>query len=220
MERPSYVPDILSYDYTRISAEEFARALFDRPVPDPGPDPDWEGETFDPNPGDQRFVELCTELFTRFGELSAPYSVEQIDQGLWKLNAGPYFLALFHLTDEQLPVEVGISCVESMVHLYSDFLCPRSPEAHVGSLYMWWDHGWFDAVPEFLHSVLVALTTVLDLPNQQCQKAALHGLGHLIGRQSLVEGAAAAIEAFIRENATAAQEVLGYAQWALTGKIP
>ncbi|MGE0601902.1 MAG: hypothetical protein AB7J35_20890 [Dehalococcoidia bacterium] len=189
-------------------------------MPDPGPDPDWEGKTFDPNPGDQRFVELCTELFTRFGELSAPYSIEQIDQGLWKIHGDPYFLASVHLTDEAVPASTGISCVKSMLHLFTDFLAARDPEAHVGSLYMWWDHGWFNATPEFLHTVLASLIEVLKLPTLQCQKAALHGLGHLIGRQTLVEGAAAAIEAFIRENATASQEVLGYAQWALTGKIP
>ncbi|MGE3076676.1 MAG: hypothetical protein AB7N24_21620 [Dehalococcoidia bacterium] len=220
MERPSYVPDILSYDYTRISAQEFARALFDRPVPDPGPDPDWQGEIFDPNPGDQRFVELCTELFTRFGELSAPYSVGQIDQGLWKLHGAPYFLNIFHLTEPELPGATAIECVESAVHLYTDFLCARIPDTNVGSLYMWWDCRWRGATPAFLSAVLAALKTILHLPNDQCRLAAQHGLGHFIGDQPLPPGVVKAIDAFLAaEEGTLSAEVLEYTSRARTGQI-
>lgn len=200
---------------TWASPEEFARALFESPVTTADAERDRliDDEDFDPWYGEgTEFVRLCTGLFESFGALSAPYSAQQIDQGLWSIRSDPFFLP-FNMLDEQVPVSLATACVRAAYHLYADFLAVRRPEQQVGSLYMWWDEGWPGAAPEFLDAVLETLERILAIPEDQCRRAALHGLAHF--KQDWDDTAArGVISGFLtRYRDTLPTEMISYAEF-------
>jgi hypothetical protein len=177
-EVPTAIHD---FDVVAATPEEFARALFDRPLAVRSEEQDQLGASgkFDPWYYDKAgFVRACTALFERFGELSAPYSFEQVEQGLWLIEGDPYFLG-FYLIDAEVPREDAIDCVRSTYRVYADYLVSRKPPQGSGALYMWFDELWTDAGEDFLEALLETLEQILQLPDAHCEQAALHGLDHL-----------------------------------------
>lgn len=180
-------PGILEFDYRTGTPEEFARALFDRPIAATDEEKDALGSgPYDPPCGDATFVRLCTGLFDRFGELSAGYSDDRIAQGLWMVTGYPYFLVLYHLSDRDLPVELVVRCVRALYHPYADHLAPRAAKLSAEPLDMLWDENWTNASSNFegarsevVEVVFETLERILALPDQACRNAALHGLHHL-----------------------------------------
>lgn len=207
-------PGILDFDTRDARVEDFARALFDRPIAVTAEEKERlaEGE-YDPWFGDKtEFVRLCTQLFERFGELSAPYSLAQIEQGLWLVHGYPYFLP-FYLTNDDVPVEAAVACVQASYHLYRDFVTTRCPHDGSAVLYMWWDEGWSGATKAFLDAVLTTLERILTLPDNASRRSALHGLAHL--KQDWDPDAArAVIDRFItRERSTLSEDELEYVEF-------
>lgn len=212
---------ILDFDYRTGTPEEFARALFGRPIAATEDEKDAVGSgPYDPPCGDATFVRLCTGLFERFGELSAGYSDDQIEQGLWMVCGNPYFLVLNQLADADLPVGLAVDCVRASYHLYSDYLAPRLSYRHAGPLYMWWDQAWTNGSsdfgppePQLLDAVLETLGRILEISDSECQRAALHGLAHF--KQDWDETAGkAVIDAFIAQHrAEVSDELIAYAEF-------
>ncbi len=178
---------ILDFDYRTGTPEEFARALFDRPIAATEEEKEaLASGPYDPPCGDATFVRLCTGLFERFGEFSAGYSDDQIEQGLWMICGDPYFLASFQLPDGNLSVDLAVDCARACYQLYADYLAPRHSYRHAGPLYMWWDTRWSNASSgfatprrEIVEAVFDTLCRILALPDNECRNAALHGLHHL-----------------------------------------
>lgn len=212
---------ILDFDYRSGTPEEFARALFDRPIATTEDEKDALGSgPHEPPCGDAAFVRLCAALFERFGELSAGYSDERIEQGLWMICGYPYFISDFQLADANLPIDLAVDCVRASYHLYSDYLAPRQSYRHAGPLYIWWDQSWTNSSvdfgttdPKLLAAVLETLGRILEIPDSECQRAALHGLAHF--KQDWDEAAAkAVINAFIAQRrAELSEEMIAYAEF-------
>jgi hypothetical protein len=96
--------------------------------------------------------------------------------------------------------------------------------------YMWWDSiisGYFetahtswhplivdDTDVEFQQAIFETLCRILNLESRECQRAALHGLGHL--NHPLTEQT---IEAYLNENPMIDEELKEYAIKCITGEI-
>ena len=172
---------IQDFDVVSATPEEFARALFDRPIATQDEVWDVLGERgeFDPWFYDKAgFVRACTAMFQRFGALSDPYSFEQVEQGLGLIHSYPYFLA-FYLIDSEVLRGDAIECARAAFCLYQDYLAKRNPPGGSGALYMWWDNAWTGAGEPFFEAVLETLQRILGLGHKACDEAALHGLSHL-----------------------------------------
>jgi len=206
------ITGILEFDFRGATAEDFARALLDRPIAESEADKNAMSEgDFDPWFGHQaEFVQLCTRLFKSFGDLAAPYSLEEIDQALQLISWDPYMLPGL-LAQPEVPIEDAVACIRASYHLFADFASVRAPDDSIGALYMWWDEPWPEE-PAFLAAVLETLERVLALPDLTSRQAALHGLAHY--KQDYDEHAGkAAIDRFInRERANLSEDLLAYAE--------
>ena len=205
--------DIQEFDLPSASAAEFADALFNRHVATTKAEKDSLTRPIDIDPWYDRVgaVRTFTRLFEAFGVVSSPYSVEQIEQGLWFINGDPYFLKS-ELSDVRIPVSDAIGCMRASYHLFADFATIRAPDNNVGPLYMWWEHGWDGARPELLDAILETMERVLALPDSTSRCAALHGLGHF---KEKVEPsrAVAIIQRFLGRNEPITEHDRAYAEY-------
>jgi hypothetical protein len=182
---------------------------------------------------DSLALELATLLFTRAGEVLAPYSSTQIGNSLWGL-INEIGCPLYCLQNELLPATRRIVCIDSIFYLFRDVVAQRGAE-RLGNLsepggslemvcYMWWDI--FPAYPGcFLgperqaieDAVLHVQEKVLMLPHSGCQESALHGLGHWSrGNERKVE---AIIDRFLASHQVLRPELVSYAQLAREGLV-
>ncbi len=177
-ESPTAIHD---FDVLSATPEEFAGALFDRPLAVTSEEKDQlcASGDFDPWYYDKAgFVRACTALFERFGELSEPYPSEQVEQGLGLIQSDPFFLS-YYLIDSDVPRKDAIDCVRMTYRVYADYLVTRKPPQGSAALYMWWDQLWTNAGDDFWEAVLETLEQILQLPDSHCEQAGLHGLEHL-----------------------------------------
>ncbi len=181
------------YDLRKATFEEFLTFLFDRdviPIPANGsgaPEPwYWHAEVaFDP----ARVASFYINLFTTPRTVLQKCSLEQLDQGFWAIQSSNIECAVTEIIwDQKLPFEIRESCVRSMFHLYELLFSEVSLEA---SAEMWWDSLAYDwhcgnrvrakgGEDQLMQDVMFeTLSKILQLPSEECQAAALHGLGHL-----------------------------------------
>lgn len=178
-------------DLSQFSFEEFISFLFDREIPPKSEKWNpwyWHTETaFDPT----RICDYYIRLFTRPRFLLDRFSAVQLEEGLWAIssqaNLGCSVTDLIWNTE--LPVAVREQCVKSMFNLYRD-LFAIEPCVSAGG--MWWDsvcwHLWHRGKKDRLRGgedlsmqdvIFETLVEILALESENCQSAALHGLGHL-----------------------------------------
>ncbi|MGA2280679.1 MAG: hypothetical protein ABSG80_10300 [Verrucomicrobiota bacterium] len=177
---------------TELSFNEWVRHIFDHPVTEPAWHWDENADHAELEP--QRVVAYATELFQRAGELLAPYTDAQVNQGLWFLiseSSSP----LYALTEASIPLEQRVHCIRSISKLFEQcFVARCTPhlshldEPGAGALnsicYMWWDIFPLRGQPEDTarreidEACLSVMEATLQLPSVACQESALHGLGH------------------------------------------
>ena len=143
-----------------------------------------------------------TRLFSEFGQIANRFTLAQVDQGVWGILGANLRLYEFFF-DPSIPLEDRTAAIRSMYHVYSDFVSKLQAELgpDLSGFYMWWDltlHGFWTPPRPFIPGtwrgdaskldaesrVLLDVTfetlkRILALPSRECQKAALHGLGHL-----------------------------------------
>jgi hypothetical protein len=141
-----------------------------------------------------------TKLFSEFGAIVPKYSLTQIDQGIWAI-IGPFFHLAGLLFDPSIQLPIRLECIRSMFYVYSGFVAKSEADLNLTGLFMWWDlvldDFWtpprpfvagtykgdaskLDAESRVLLDVLFeTLNRILDLPDTETQRCALHGLGHL-----------------------------------------
>jgi hypothetical protein len=165
---------------------------------------DLEGQRYDeavPS-SPEILVSHMTKLFTEFGEIAPKYSLAQIDQAIWAF-LGSYFQVYGFLFDSSVPFPNRLQCIRSMYCVYSDFVArsEADPNPNLSGFFMWWDlvlHGFWTPPKLFvpgtyrgdaskldsesrvlLDVVFETLKRILELPDTETQRCALHGLGHL-----------------------------------------
>ncbi len=208
------------YDIRKATFDEFVIFLFDReviPIPPSGsggPEPwYWHAEViFDP----MQVAAFYIRLFTAPRILLQQFSPEQLEQGFWAIQSSNIECAVTEtLWDQRLPFEIRESCVRSMFHLYELLFSDVPLET---SMDMWWDSLAYDwhcgnrvrakgGEDQLMQDVMFeTLSKILQLPSEPCQKAALHGLGHLHHPDT-----SALIIAYLEQHPQIDDDLKGYA---------
>jgi hypothetical protein len=166
---------------------EVADFVFAHPVAAEPEDKSWWWKTdfvFDP-------IEQATHIaaiFRSAADLRERYSRDQLEQGFWFLISGVEGGLEDLIWDTRIPWEVRARLIDSTVDLYRQLFMvdPLDTCAH-----MFWDalaYGY--CVPtrqpktnpedrRIQDAMFAALRQILELDSLGCQRAALHGLGHL-----------------------------------------
>ena len=176
-------------DVSQYSFDEFISFLFAREVPaeNEKQEPwDWSTDiTFVP----QQVCRYYVELFRQPEFLLQRFSKGQLEQGFWAIQGPNLDCSVYGLIFEtDLPLAAREECIRSMFHLFERLF---STEPLDTSVQMWWDSLCYDwhcgnrsrergGEDLQLQDVLFqTLARVLSVDSQICQRAALHGLGHL-----------------------------------------
>jgi catechol 2,3-dioxygenase-like lactoylglutathione lyase family enzyme len=192
--------------------EEYVRFLFDRAVVDDKEHFDWyltdlDGAKYDEIDRSEPavLVEYMTRLFSDFASIAAGYSHAQVDQGVWGIW-GEALRSYELVFDPAVSLSHRLACLRSMYGVYDNYVSTFPATTELSGFNMWWDlllHGFWTAPREFvpgtyredfskldedsrimLYEMFETLKLMLSLPDRECQRAALHGLGHL--HQTLV----------------------------------
>jgi hypothetical protein len=183
MEQPSYI------DLTKFSFDAFVSFLFDRGAP-----PDSEHQDrwyyhveveFDP----ETICAYYVQLFRRPEFLLERFTKSQLDEGFWAIEGPNLNCSAYRLIhDSDLPLSAREECIRSMTDLFERLFSKESLDS---SVQMWWDSLCYDwhcgnrnrdrgGEDERLQDVFFqTLSILLSSDSENCQGAALHGLGHL-----------------------------------------
>jgi len=177
----------LRYDIRDASFEDFLVFLFAHDVA-PSPENLWYRRAevdYDP----QRIASYYIRLFSAPRVLRDRFSAAELEQGFWAIQTGLRECSVRDLIwDRTVPLEIREECVRSMADLYAQLFVDEPIDT---SSNMWWDSLAYDwhsgnrarekgGEDRLMQDVMFAtLGKILELPVESCQKAALHGLGHL-----------------------------------------
>jgi len=178
---------------------------------------------------DELAVQYLTRLFENSEGSLRFYSDRQIACGLWELGPGDAHCVY----NPELGIEARERLVASVETFFRDFFAKRcvprlsnSATEHISPLnticYMWWEvitWGWAEHDPDgerLAAKDLNVMEAVLRLDNLACKEAALHGLGHMVGRS---DRAFAIIDKFLNVAVGQSPDLAKYAQAARTGCI-
>lgn len=228
---------------TELSYDDWIEFVFNHQLPN-DPDTDtvwywddswdeyWDMWKYDTD-AQHHQLSLSTRLFTHSNSLIKQYSPGQINQGFWMILSGPWGFGLGYLLwMEKLPCEDRISCVRSMVQIYSGGIFGSLPNIEdpyailtmnwnsnplMESCYMWWDHLRSfkeDPDPKVLNVTLESMSQILQMPSYPAQLSSLHGLGHLdlsAKREIILK--------YLEENPHLHPNMKKYAEAAMDGSI-
>ena len=193
--------------------------------------PEWHG-AYDQIPV------LIAETFERGGNLLAPFSDEQLDQGFWFLVGSSPQHFKDTLIDPQIPLTIRLRALRSSLPLFEQVMAIRC-SSHLSHLaeqaaanplnsacYMWWDllrlpilelRGPAESERDLFHSeILVILRRLLAIPHDACRESALHGLGHWVRHYPQ---AAEIVDDFLSNTPGLRPELIAYAQRARIGNV-
>ena len=211
------------------SLSDWIAFFFDHPVTKPpwhwgDNPPEWE-DSPDHN------AAFIADAFERSGELLAPFSDEQLDQGFWHLLGGTDSI-MDALADQSVPPTLRLRALRSFVLVFEQVMVVRcSPHlSHLdepgtnplarganplnSACYMWWDilpfrfrKDWSEPAG-FDAEVLAVLRRQLTIPHDACRESALHGLGHWVEHHP---GVANVIDEFLSRTPNLRPELVAYA---------
>lgn len=201
---------------TNSSFDDFVEFLFDRDVSLESKGQDywyWHVQVeFDA----KKIAAYYVQLFRQPEFLLARFTRPQLEEGFWALQGPNLACSVFRIIeDSELPLSIREECIHSMADL---FKCLFVTEPLDGSVQMWWDSLCYDwhcgnrnrergGEDLKLQDVFFqTLADVLAIDSWICQKAALHGLGHLHHPQTKE-----LIDRFVDEHGSLTQEQREYA---------
>lgn len=133
-----------------------------------------------------------TGLCKNFRRDTRPYTVEQVDQGVWFLMGAGGANLSDYLFNRQIPFAERVECVRSMLGVFTHYVTSLPDDAETSCFYMWWDlvasqveYAVGDGNEpnedqlQVREAIFETLLSILRLGNEYCQVCALHGLGHL-----------------------------------------
>ena len=205
-----------SIDISQYSFDEFVSFLFDRDVPPKTAKRDpwyWHTEvTYTPDL-------ICSYYVTLFRQphfLLERFSKQQLEQAFWAIPGWNLDCSAARIMwDCDLPFAAREECVRTMADLFRILFATEPLET---SVQMWWDslcydwhcgnraREWGGEDERMQDVILQTLTAILALDSDICQRAALHGLGHLHHPET-----ANLIQRYIAEHPTLANEQREYA---------
>jgi hypothetical protein len=178
-----------SVDISQFSFDEFVSFLFDR---------DWPPTTarFDPwywhtevTYAPDLICSYYVRLFRQPHFLLERFSKPQLEQAFWAIQVDNLDCSASQIIwHPDLPFAAREECVRAMADLFRNLFATEPLET---SVQMWWDSLCYDwhcgtkarewgGEDERMQDVIFqTLSAILALDSSICQKAALHGLGHL-----------------------------------------
>lgn len=201
---------------TGFSFDGFVTFLFDREVPPESEKREpwyWNVEVeFDP----QEICAYYVRLFRRPEFLLTRFTKPQLEQGFWAIQ-GPNLDCSAYRTihESNLPFSAREECIRAMSDLFTRLFAKESLDTSVS---MWWDSMCYDwhcgnrrrergGEDEKMQDIFFeTLSVLLSFGSENCQGAALHGLGHLHH-----PGTPKLIERYIQEHPHLTKEWRAYA---------
>lgn len=195
MEKPAKEVDL-----TDSSFDAFVAFVFDRDVSLESKGEDywyWHVEVeFDP----KKIATFYVQLFDQPEFLLTRFTKAQLEEAFWGIQVPNLDCSVYRIIENsELPLSVREECIRSMVNLFERLFVTEPLDS---SVQMWWDSLCYDwhcgnrnrdrggEDLELQDIFFRTLTRVLAIDSWICQKAALHGLGHLHHPQTneLIEG--------------------------------
>jgi len=175
------------YDIRGASFDDFVTFVFAHDVA-PAPENPWYRHAevnYDP----RRVVSYYIQLFSAPRFLLSRFSMAELEQGFWAILGGILGCSVRDVIwNRMVPFEIRENCVRSMAALYAQLFVEEPLQT---SSNMWWDSLAYDwhcgnrarangGEDRAMQDVMFAtLGRILDMRSETCQRAALHGLGHL-----------------------------------------
>jgi hypothetical protein len=196
--------------------------IFGHPVPEDPNSKGWYWDvdlTFDPR--DQ--VAHLTAVFRNAADLRSRYSQGQLEEGFWYLISGADGGLCDLLWNTAVRWKARAELIDATVALYRDLFTvdPLDSSSH-----MFWDGIAYDYFcgnrdPEtnaedrrVQDAMFDALLQILGLDSLPCQRAALHGLGHLRHRET-----EKAVEDFLARTPNLSEKDRAYARACSSGTM-
>ena len=192
------------------SRSQFLTFVFDHPVSEP----EWYfNEELEFEGSDTAALTHCIDLFRNSSVLLTRFRPEQLEQGFWFLLGSEFDLPRY-IWDERISSQLRRESILAMVDVYGQ-LFSEDPLETIG--HMWWDlviteYQRRDSALE--ETMLEALSSILRIDSLECQKAALHGLGHLES-----DAKKAVIETYLKEHPHIDLDTQAYAEAAIQGRV-
>jgi hypothetical protein len=203
-------------DLTNFSFEEFVEFLFDRDVPPEAEERNPWYRHLNVNFNAFKICAYYDRLFRGPEFLANRFTDTQLEQGFWVIQGPNLDCSVpWILSNSEIPISNREGCIRSMVFLFKNLFADRSVD---DAVYMWWDSLCYDwhcgnrkrsrgGEDERLQDVFFeTLSIVLSSDSETCQRAALHGLGHLHH-----PGTSALIERYIHEHPSLSEKWKNYA---------
>jgi hypothetical protein len=206
---------------------EWVSFVFDHPIPQVGEKEWYWQEEWEHEADNSLMLEYSIRLFRNPTFLLDTYSHEQLEQGFWFLLK-PFGFLEKGLKDVSVEWLLRKECIISMGDLFELLFAVKPLDD--SACYMWWDlviSGYFKTAHTSWHPLIVddkdaeaqqaifeTLCRILKLDSRECQKSALHGLGHL--NHPLT---AQTIEAYLNDNRMIDGELKEYAIKCIKGEI-
>lgn len=157
-------------------------------------------------------LDYASRLFAEAGTLRDRYTSRELKRGLWALPQGWELSDL--LWNRTANWAAREACVASMPLIFERLFRDDPVDT---TCFMWWDM-YRPIDPDhderLWDVVFVALAHVLAIPSEECQLAALHGLGHVNHREK-----ERLIRRFLAERPDLSPEVAAYAEASIAGKV-
>jgi hypothetical protein len=210
------VAERIQYDITNYSFEEFVSFVFDH-------DPPPKGVKYDPwyFHAEIEFdaAEICSYYVRLFRDpefLLHRFTKPQLEEGFWTIHRGAFDCTVGKVIDNSdLPLALREECIRSMSELFARVFANESLDTAVQ---MWWDSLCYDwhcgnrdrarggEDLQLQDIYFETLTQILAMDSPICQRAALHGLGHLHH-----PGTPALVEKYLHEHPSLAEDDKLYA---------
>lgn len=197
--------------------------VFGHPVPeDPNSNDNWYWDvdlTFDA----REQVAHLTDIFRHAADLRSRYSPGQLEQGFWYLISGADGALDDLLWNTAVHWKARAELIDATVALYRDLFAVDPLDS---SSFMFWDgiaYDYFSGIrkPEtnaedrrVQDAMFDALLQILALDSLPCQRAALHGLGHLRHRKTQK-----AVEDFLARFPNLSEKDRAYAHACVRGTM-
>jgi hypothetical protein len=167
-------------------------------------------------------AERIRRLFSSAGTVLGPYSDHQVAHGLQVIVNGSIGGLIVALADPRVPVALRTTALRSIVTLFAEVFAPRLPDSEestdkpLGDLcFMFWDVIALGRGDE--DTKLDVLEDTLALDSLACQRAALHGLGHLHMYEPT--HVPEIVDRWLQRRRDAPAELLAYARTARDGMV-
>jgi hypothetical protein len=172
-------------------------------------------------------LSLMTRLFSNCGSLLAPFTDQQVADGLVFLASAGESDWMYYIYDPLIDRQVRFDCIRSIEGVYRDCFAPRCRKStlHLSSdtnplnsvCFMWWDRFPSGGTSDANKELIEVMARALQIEHPACQESALHGLGHWQGTSE--DRVHAIIDEWLAKHPQLPSTLRAYAEAARDGNV-